>query len=69
MRIDVQLLRRQYWVARFNPHDANCVGEGRTKAEAIGNLILIASDKQTTHGSPCVTTLPPGELASKPMGK
>ncbi len=64
MEITVQLVRKHYWNARFRHHPC-IVGEGRTSKEAIGHLILLASDQAAMHGGPAVTRLPDGELSKK----
>lgn len=63
MLIHVRHLRRNYWTARFAsfPHPQH-VGEGRTKAEAIGALIVITAARDDIHGGPVVTELPKGEF-------
>lgn len=68
MEITVQLVRKHYWNARFR-HHPGIVGEGRTSKEAIGHLILLASDQATMHGGPSVTRLPDGELSKNLAGK
>lgn len=68
MEITVQLVRKHYWNARFR-HHVGIVGEGRTSKEAIGHLILLASDQSTMHGGPNVTRLPDGEASKTLAGK
>jgi hypothetical protein len=68
MHIETKKLRKQYWNARFASSIYRHVGEGRTEAEAMGNLLLRAHEASDVHGLH-VTRLPDSEAVDKPIGR